>query len=139
MLHKNYSLCVNITPAYDRISKIRARSSTRHELKFHICEAQHVRRRCVSCSWFRVKPVETNGSTKYKRLIRGSPNDADEHFWCEQVVHSRYVQLDSSTPAHGRPTVVGPTGRQVPSGRSPAVGTYEGWVTSYMVSVDISA
>ena len=27
----------------------------------------------------------------------------------------------------------GPTGRQGPSGRSPAVGTYEGWVTSYGV------
>ena len=39
----------------------------------------------------------------------------------------------SWTPAHGRPTVVGPTGRQGPSGRSPAVGTYEGWVTSYGV------
>ena len=38
------------------------------------------------------------------------------------------------TPAHGRPTVAGPTGRQGPSGRSPAVGTYEGWVTSYGVS-----
>ena len=37
------------------------------------------------------------------------------------------------TPAHGRPTVAGPTGRQGPSGRSPAVGTYEGWVTSYGV------
>ena len=31
------------------------------------------------------------------------------------------------------PTVGGPTGRQGPSGRSPAVGTYEGWVTSYGV------
>ena len=37
------------------------------------------------------------------------------------------------TPAHSRPTVAGPTGRQGPSGRSPAVGTYEGWVTSYGV------
>ena len=51
--------------------------------------------------------------------------------YCEQFVHSRYVQLDG--PAQGRPTVVGPTGRQGPSGRSPAVGTYEGWVTSYGV------
>ena len=68
MLHKNYSLCVNITPAYDRISKIRARSSTRHELKFHICEAQLVRRRCVSSSWFRVKQVVSNKSTKYSVL-----------------------------------------------------------------------
>ena len=39
----------------------------------------------------------------------------------------------AGTPAHGRPTVAGPTGRQGPSGRSPAVGTYEGWVTSYGV------
>ena len=37
------------------------------------------------------------------------------------------------TPAHSRPTVAGPTGQQGPSGRSPAVGTYEGWVTSYGV------
>ena len=39
----------------------------------------------------------------------------------------------AGTPAHDRPTVAGPTGRQGPSGRSPAVGTYEGWVTSYGV------
>ena len=39
----------------------------------------------------------------------------------------------AGTPAHGRATVAGPTGRQGPSGRSPAVGTYEGWVTSYGV------
>lgn len=32
---------------------------------------------------------------------------------CEQVVHSRYAQLglQPRTPAHGRPTVAGPTGR----------------------------
>ena len=64
MLHKNYSLCINITPAYDRISKIRARSELRHELKFHICEAQLVRRRCVSCSWFSVKQVVSSEPTK---------------------------------------------------------------------------
>ena len=57
MLHKNYSLCVNITPAYDQISKIRGKSELRHELKFHICEAQLVRRWCVSCRWFRVQPI----------------------------------------------------------------------------------
>ena len=39
----------------------------------------------------------------------------------------------AGTPAHGRSTVAGPTGGQGPSGRSPAVGTYEGWVTSYGV------
>ena len=71
MLHKNYSLCVNITPAYDRISKIRARSSTRHELKFHICEAQHVRRRCVSLKCFSVKLGVSNGSTKWDEIFRG--------------------------------------------------------------------
>ena len=38
-------------------------------------------------------------------------------------VHSRY----------DRSTVAGPTGRQGPSDRSPAVGTCEGWVTSYGV------
>ena len=53
--------------------------------------------------------------------------------YCEQAVHSRYVQLGLQPIAHSRPTVVGPTGRQGPSGRSPAVGTYEGWVTSYGV------
>ena len=37
---------------------------------------------------------------------------------------------DGGTPAHGRSTVAGPTGRQGPPGRSPAVGAYEGWVTS---------
>ena len=58
-------LCVNTTPAYDRISKIRARSSTQHQLKFHICEAQQVRRRCVSLKCFSVQPLETNGATKY--------------------------------------------------------------------------
>ena len=52
MLHKNYSLCVNITPAYDRISKIRAQCGMQHELKFHICEAQLVRMRCVSLKCF---------------------------------------------------------------------------------------
>ena len=53
--------------------------------------------------------------------------------YCEQVVHSRYIQLwDSSPwPANGR-RAHRPPG-QGPSGRSPAVGTYEGWVTSYGV------
>ena len=65
MLHKNYPLCVNITPAYDRISKIRARSRTRHQLNSHICEAQHVRMRCVSCRWFTVKLDGTSIATMY--------------------------------------------------------------------------
>ena len=52
--------------------------------------------------------------------------------YCEQVVHSRYLQLGLQ-PTPCRPTVAGPTGRQGPWGRSPAVGTYEGWVTSYGV------
>ena len=43
------------------------------------------------------------------------------------------VTHPAGTPAHGRPTVAVPTGRQVPLGRSPAVGTYEGWVTPYGV------
>ena len=49
----------------------------------------------------------------------------------EITVHKLFTAV--GTPAHGRPTVAGPTGRQGPSGRSPAVGTYEGWVTSYGV------
>ena len=52
----------------------------------------------------------------------------------KNTVNKLFTAVTSSwTPAHGRPTVVGPTGRQGPSGRSPAVGTYEGWVTSYGV------
>ena len=31
-----------------RISQNQGYCDTRHQLKFHICEAQHVRRRCVS-------------------------------------------------------------------------------------------
>ena len=50
---------------------------------------------------------------------------------CEQVIHSRYIQLGLQPKAGQR--VGGPTGQQGPSGRSPAVGTYEGWVTSYGV------
>ena len=47
----------------------------------------------------------------------------------EQVVHSRYVQLDSSPwPANGRRPTGGRDRRAVT-----AVGTYEGWVTSYGV------
>ena len=53
--------------------------------------------------------------------------------YCEQVVHSRYVQLGLQPVRRGRPTVAGLTGRQGPPGGSPAVGTYEGWVTSYGV------
>ena len=46
---------------------------------------------------------------------------------CEQLVHSRYLQLGlQPTAGHRSPG-------QGPSGRSPAVGTYEGWVTSYGV------
>ena len=47
-----------------RISQNQGYCDTRHQLKFHICEAQHVRRRCVSCSWFSVKLGVSNGSTK---------------------------------------------------------------------------
>ena len=55
-------------------------------------------------------------------------------FLWKNTVNKLFTAVTSSwTPAHGRPTVVGPTGRQGPSGRSPAVGTYEGWVTSYGV------
>ena len=55
------------------------------------------------------------------------------YLW-ENTVNKLFTAVTSSwTPAHGRSTVVGPTGRQGPSGRSPAVGTYEGWVTSYGV------
>ena len=61
----------------------------------------------------------------------GIPADLLMGNYCEQLVHSRYVQL--GLPAHSRSTVAWPTGRQGPSGRSPAVGTYEGWVTSYGV------
>ena len=47
--------------------------------------------------------------------------------YCEQLVHSRYLQLGlQPTAGHRLPG-------QGPSGRSPAVGTYEGWVTSYGV------
>ena len=47
--------------------------------------------------------------------------------YCEQLVHSRYIQLGlQPTAGHRSPG-------QGPSGRSPAVGTYEGWVTSYGV------
>ena len=52
------------------------------------------------------------------------------YLW-EITVNKLFTAVGS--PAHGRPTVIGPTGRQGPSGRSPAVGTYEGWVTSYGV------
>ena len=45
--------------------------------------------------------------------------------YCEQLVHSRYLQLGlQPTAGHRLPG-------QGPSGRSPAVGTYEGRVTSY--------
>ena len=55
------------------------------------------------------------------------------YLW-EITVNNLFTAVTSSwTPAHGRSSVVGPTGRQGPSGRSPAVGTYEGWVTSYGV------
>ena len=50
--------------------------------------------------------------------------------YCEQLVHSRYLQLGLHSPAHGRSSVAGPGAE---SGRSPAVGIYEGWVTSYGV------
>ena len=47
--------------------------------------------------------------------------------YCEQLVHSRYLQLGlQPTAGHRSPG-------QGPSGRSPAVGTYEGWMTSYVV------
>ena len=46
---------------------------------------------------------------------------------CEQLVHSRYLQLGLQPTAGHRPPGQGP------SGLSPAVGTYEGWVTSYGV------
>ena len=49
--------------------------------------------------------------------------------YCEQVVHSRYVQLGLQPMAGQRATVAGPTRREGPPGQSPAVGTYEGWVT----------
>ena len=51
--------------------------------------------------------------------------------YCEQVIHSRYVQLGLQPIAGQRSP--GPAGRQGPSGRSPAVGTYEGWMTYYGV------
>ena len=47
--------------------------------------------------------------------------------YCEQVVHSRYIHWDSSPRAAGWSSVAGRRGR------SPAVGTYEGWMTSYGV------
>ena len=47
--------------------------------------------------------------------------------YCEQLVHSRYLQPGlQPTAGHRLPG-------QGPSGRSPAVGTYEGWMTSYGV------
>ena len=46
---------------------------------------------------------------------------------CEQLVHSRYTQLGL------QPTVGHWSLGQGPSGRSPAVETYEGWMTSYGV------
>ena len=46
---------------------------------------------------------------------------------CEHLVHSRYLQLGlQPTAGHRSPG-------QGPPGRSPAVGTYEGWVTSHGV------
>ena len=47
--------------------------------------------------------------------------------YCEQLVHSRYLQLGLQPTAGHRSLGQGP------SGRSPAVGIYEGWVTSYGV------
>ena len=47
--------------------------------------------------------------------------------YCEQVVHSCCTQLGLQPTAGQR------SPGQGPSGRSPAVGTYEGWVTSYGV------
>ena len=51
--------------------------------------------------------------------------------YCEQVVHSRYLQLGLQ-PTTGQRSPSPPGGRDR-RGRSPAVGTYEGWVTSYGV------
>ena len=58
------------------------------------------------------------------------------YLW-EITVNKSFTAVESSwdstlQPTAG-PTVAGPTGRQGPPGRSPAVGTYEGWVTSYGV------
>ena len=47
--------------------------------------------------------------------------------YCEQVVHSCCTQLGLQPTAGQR------SPGQGPSGRSPAVGTYEGWMTSYVV------
>ena len=63
------------------------------------------------------------------------------YLW-ETTVNKSFTAITdpAGTPAHGlgQSTVAGPSGRQGPSGRSPAVGTYEGWVTTYsMVSVDM--
>ena len=55
------------------------------------------------------------------------------YLW-EITVNRLFTAVNSSWDSSPcRPTVAGPTGRQGPSGRSPAVGTYEGWVTSYGV------
>ena len=52
--------------------------------------------------------------------------------YCEQAVHSRYIQLGLQ-PIAGQRSPGPPGGRdRRASGRSPAVGTYEGWVTSYV-------
>ena len=67
MLHKNYSLCVNITPAYDRISKIRARHPLRNQLKFHICEAQSDSQ--LVCCEERLCGVEVCYSVSVKRGV----------------------------------------------------------------------
>ena len=47
-------------------------------------------------------------------------------------MNKSFTAVTSSWDSSPQP-VAGPTGRQGSSGRSPAVGTYEGWVTSYGV------
>ena len=78
---------------------------------------------------FRVREGKEGRRKVHKNIMPYRPN-----FLWEITVNKLFTAVTSSwdsspQPANGRRA----TGGQGPSGRSPAVGTYEGWMTSYDV------